>query len=370
MTRIRFADRPIRIAGIQMISWIQPAKLAKWVFGCLISLALMTATEANAQQFELSDSAGRRVGVAELSRSGLSVQQAAGNQIRYQRAFDYDSSDGQFIGFFHRSTARALRFPMTGRGRLFLADLNQPVPRFRGTGRYVRPLVGPPDPWIIHPHGGPWPTTPWVYGYDLAPHLDPSIIGYHHAEPLRRSYLVESQTVSNPPLPPVEVQLFNDGPRDIQVQVNDLIDPGKRQTMRIQPQTAATVKLQRDSGGQEIRRYKVYLGYGEWTTRETTYPVLSPTRYEIVVHEWNMQSIAIDRTGKSPNQIEDVQYQGRGVGRFVLPPGDQLQSGVIGVFSAAQRQGNQGTVAPILPQERSSSGPLSPLERALLETQR
>ncbi|MDG2220011.1 MAG: hypothetical protein P8L85_01435 [Rubripirellula sp.] len=370
MIRIRFKDAPIRISWDQRIARDHRMKMMRSMFMCSIGLLLMTAQAAHAQQFELSDSTGRRVGVAELSRSGLSVQQAAGNQIRYRRAIDYDSSDGQFIGFFHRRTARALRFPMTGRGRLFLADLNQPVPRFLGTGRFVRPLVGPPDPWIIHPHAGPWPTTPLVYGYDLAPHLDPSIIGFQRAEPLRRSYLVESQTVANPPLPPVEVQLFNDGARDIQVQVNDLIEPGKRQAMRIQPQTAVIVKLQRDPGGQEIKRYKVYLGYGEWTTRETTYPVPSPTRYEIVVHEWTMQSIAIDRTGKSPNKIEDVQYQGRGIGRFLLPPGDQLQAGVIGVYSAAQRQGNQGTVAPILPQERSSAGQLSPLERVLLETQR
>ena len=364
MTLIRFVDMLIRFAKDR---W---ACVTRCMLACLIGFLLMTGKAANAQQFELLDSAGRRVGIADLSRSGLSVRQSPSSQIRYRRAIDYDSSDGQFIGFFHRSTARALRFPATGRGRLFLADLNQSLPSFRGTGRFIRPLVGPPDPWIIHPHGGPWPTTPWVYGYELAPHLDPSISGYGRREPLRKSYLLESQTVSNPPLPAVDVQLLNDGPRDIQVQVNDLIEPGKRQAMRIQPQTAATVQLQRDPGGQQIKRYKVYLGYGEWTTRETTYPVPSPTRYEIVVHEWTLQSIAIDRTGKSPNQIEDIQYQGRGIGRFLLPPGDQLQAGVIGVYSAAQRQGNQGTVAPILPQERSSAEQLSPLERALRESQR
>ncbi len=335
-----------------------------------LAVSLMMAGTAEGQQFELLDTYGTRVGMVDLTRSGLSVRQSVGNPMSYQRAIDYDSADGQFIGFFHRGTARALRFPVTGNGRLFLADLNHSFPSFRGTGRYVRAIVGPPHPWIIHPYGGPWPMTPWVYGYDLAPYLDPSLSGYYGRYPLQRSYLVGSQTVPDPPLPAVDVQLFNDGPRDVQVQVNDLIEPGNRRTMRIPPRTATTVTLQRDAGGQQINRYHVYAGYGEWITRESAVSIPAPIRYEIVVHEWAMQSIAIDRTGKSPNPIEDIQYQGRGLGRFLLPPGDQLRAGTIPVCETAKRQGNQGTVSPILPSENPGSEQLSPLERALQEVQK
>ncbi|MGI9470308.1 MAG: hypothetical protein ACR2NZ_02170, partial [Rubripirellula sp.] len=96
------------------------------------------------------------------------------------------------------------------------------------------------------------------------------------------------------------------------------------------------------------------------------------TRYEIVVHEWAMQSVAIDRTGKSPNVIEDINFQGRGIGRFLLPAGPALQSGVIGVYSAAASQGNAGTVQPIVPTEdlpvRGNNA--RRLEDAVLEAQR
>ena len=320
------------------------------------------------QDFQLLDDAGGDVGVLALTRDGLSVRQATGKLIRYQRAIDFDSFDGRFIGFRHRPTARVLRFPVSGRGRLYLANLRHPVPRFLGSGRFVRPIVGPPHAWIVHPFNGPWPMTPWVYGYDLAPILDPSIVGFCRRAPLRTTFLLDSQTIANDPLPPVDVQLFNDGSRDVQVQLNDLANPSAQQTMRISPGTASTVRLQRDAGGTQINRYQVYAGFGEWITRETTFVIPSPIRYELVVHEWSMQSIAIDRTGKSPQMIEDVQYQGRGLGRFLLPPGDQLQAGTIRVVRTAKQQQNQGSVAPLLPSEPTRQ--LSPLERALQEANR
>ncbi|MEM8665917.1 MAG: hypothetical protein AAGG48_00270 [Planctomycetota bacterium] len=336
---------------------------------CLFVL-FMGGRPTHAQEFELLNASSGRIGVVELSGDGLFVQQSVSSSIRYKRAVAYDSLDGRLIGFFHRPTARALRFPVTGRGRLFLADLNHPRPRFRATARLVRPIIGPPHALIVNPYGGIWPMTPWIYGYDLAPVIDPFFVGRFQRFPVSRTYLVDSQTIVGDTLPPVEVKLFNDGPREVQVQVNDLLEPGKRRSVRIKPQSTVAVTLERDPGGLQVRRYQVDTGFGNWITREASYPIPSPIRYEMVVHEWAMQSIAIDRTGKSPNPIEDVQYQGRGLGRFLLPPGDELQAGKISVVETARRQGNQGTVAPILPTERSTSQDLSPLERALRDVPR
>lgn len=200
--------------------------------------------------------------------------------------------------------------------------------------------------------------------------IDPSIGGFYQNHVFRRSFVVDTQTIASAPLPPVEVKLFNDGSRDVQVQINDLLDPGNRQSMRIAPQTAATVALQRDPGATRVHRYQVIDGFGNWATRETSFAIPSPIRYELVVHEWTMQSIAIDRTGKSPQKIEDIQFQGRGLGRFLLPPGDQLRAGTIPVVQTAKRQGNPGAVSPLLPQEASPSQQLSPLERALRDLQK
>lgn len=83
-----------------------------------------------------------------------------------------------------------------------------------------------------------------------------------------------------------------------------------------------------------------------------------------------MQSVAIDRTGKSPSVIEDINMQGRGIGRFVLPAGSHLQSGTIDVYQMAEAVGNPGAVAPLVPDERfPGSQNATPLERAILDAQ-
>ncbi len=104
-------------------------------------------------------------------------------------------------------------------------------------------------------------------------------------------------------------------------------------------------------------------------TENIVRPIAPQARYEVVVHEWAMQSIAIDRTGKSPKAIEDINFQGRGLGRFLLPPGDSLQSPRIDVYRTAVQSGLAGTVAPIVPSDESDQGSDSPLQRALLEAQ-
>jgi hypothetical protein len=171
-------------------------------------------------------------------------------------------------------------------------------------------------------------------------------------------------------MPPASVTLYNDGPRELQVGVVDLLDPSATQSARIVPGAGVEFTLVRDAGSKRIANYRVLSPTGEYLTKEVVTEVPPPDRYEVVVHEWQVQSVAIDRTGKSPNRIEDINFQGHGIGRFRLPPGPQLQSGSINVYSAARSQGNQGTIAPILPTEKRAEDVPSPLERAILEAQR
>lgn len=80
---------------------------------------------------------------------------------------------------------------------------------------------------------------------------------------------------------------------------------------------------------------------------------------------------SIDLTGKSPNPIEDINFQGRGIGRFPLPAGDELVGGTIDVYRAALAAENPGAVAPLTPAEQGqTSDKPSILERAVLEAQR
>ncbi len=70
--------------------------------------------------------------------------------------------------------------------------------------------------------------------------------------------------------------------------------------------------------------------------------------YDISIYEIFLQSIAIDRTGTSPNPIEDVNYQPRSIGIFQVPPGAQLpQNARIDVMQTAQQSRNPGGVRPL-----------------------
>jgi len=130
------------------------------------------------------------------------------------------------------------------------------------------------------------------------------------------------------------------------------------------------VTLPRDAGGIVNETYQSIGPYDDVVQRSVTRNLPIDVRYEVVVHQWQMQSIAIDRTGKSPSPIEDVQYQGKGVGRFTLPAGPQLTEGQIDVYRNASSAGNQGWVAPIQPSTQDDGPSSDSLRRAIEELQR
>jgi hypothetical protein len=328
---------------------------------CLTAL-LAGSASVSADQFDLVEASGIASGRIEVERGRLVVYQASGQRTYFSRQPRYDSAGGEYVGYFSDQWNRVLRFPRSGSGYLQTADLDDFSPRFRNTQFAVRQRVTTVGPAIT--------TGPSIVrGYRGDPyHGDPYRGGYLPALP--QSVLIDSQTIPNPPLPPARVVLYNDGPRELQVGVFDLQSKSGIRSTRIAPAAGVEFDLERDAGAKRVAHYRVISPTGDFFTKEIVTEVPAADRYEVVVHEWAVQSVAIDRTGKSPNLIEDINFQGRGIGRFRLPPGPQLRSGSINIYAAAKNQGNEGTIAPIFPSQERSGETTSPLERAILESQR
>ena len=344
---------------------------------CLIGTM---ASLASAQQFEIVDPVGQVTAVAEISRNRLVVIDGNGERSDYIREARYDSTDGQLAGFFNVVANRVLRFPKSGVGSLYSADLNEAVPQFRQTIRTIRPRrsvasnlpASPPDYGFASPGWG-------VPGYIAPGYIVPGYAnGYYSPLAPRiarsQSVLIDTEVVSNEPLPPVTVNLANSGSRDLQVELVGLTQSISNQKFRLAPGESRPVTLQRDAGGQRIDYFRVISPTGETFTKQIATPIPATPLYEVVVHEWAMQSIAIDRTGKSPNAIEDISFQGKGIGRFPLPAGSNLTSTTIDVKRVAQAARNPGAVAPLVPSNSTNDRPSDePLDRALrdiLEQQR
>ena len=333
-----------------------------------IGLTSTVFAQAAALRYELVEPTGRVTATAESMRGRLVVYESSQQRIYFSRESRYDSSDGRMVGYLHEESGQVLRIPRSGTGSMEMANLNDPTPRFAKTRRSIRP-AGPVAPTTIpnHYRGDSYPLNPYEidgryasgYRSDFLPRRRP------------QSVLLDSQSVPNEPLPPATLQLTNSGPRELRVSVVDLENPQGTRQLRLAPRQITKIKVKRDAGSNLVQNYRTYTPYGEAITREIVNPIPPKILYEIVVHEWAMQSIAIDRTGKSPSVIEDVNFQGRGLGRFPLPPGKQLQSGQFDVYSVAKDSGNAGTVSPIVPQRSDTNrGNASALERAIIDAQR
>ena len=354
--------------------------------GLLIGVLIPESTHAQ-QIFDLVEPTGEVTATAEIQGGQMLVRSRTGQQASFSRDPSLDSLGGEFAGYYSAKMHRALRFPRAGVGMMQTAALGDPQPRFMNTRRSVRLRRGQIlSPWtfgppvffsgqlfpVIHPFGqrplNHWQhLSPWQW-YGLP--VDPYLLGYSGWWPMPQSILVDAVVVPDPPLPPARIKLVNDGRREIQVELRDLQAPTQSRQMRLQTGASTDVELVRDVGGRRVERFRVMNPFGYSAIREFVTEYEPAVRYEIVVHEWAMQSVAIDRTGKSPQVIEDVNFQGRGIGRFFLPPGPALQSGVIGVHGAAARQRNSGTVPPLVPEEDLPRRGGRALEDAVLEAQR
>ncbi|GAA5509290.1 hypothetical protein Rcae01_04789 [Novipirellula caenicola] len=314
------------------------------------------------QTFEVIQPSGARSTVISLEGDAMVIRDATAGRLVYFRDPRFDSLDGQYAGYFHPELNRVLRFPRSGRGDMWMADLDDLSPHYQVMTGILRPTAAnaPPPPQLNHgffpggfgpiPSFAPAPFAPvapvWGPGFAV-PIGPPAISVLPPIRPRPQSVLIDSQVVAGPPLPPVTVGLRNGSPSDLVVTIVNLKDDAKTEQIKIPSGEVVNRQFSRAAAGERIDTYRVITEFGDVVTRQNSLPLPPEVLYEIVVHQWQVQSIAIDRTGKSPNVIEDIHYQGKGLGRFPLPAGSELQSGVIDVYRAAINQGNPGTVAPI-----------------------
>lgn len=151
--------------------------------------------------------------------------------------------------------------------------------------------------------------------------------------------------VANPPLEPAEVKLQNTHRTALLLLIGDSKPTEPVKFLRIEPGAVETVLLRRESGSTLTEAFETLLPDGTWELQEFVTPIPAAGFFDVSVYEQHLQSIAIDRTGKSPNPIEDVNYAAKSIGWFSLPVGDGLQAQpVIDVYRTARDAGNPGAV--------------------------
>ncbi len=232
-----------------------------------------------------------------------------------------------------------------------LADVDAQPPGYYAPGIYgaypYGGIGGGLGPAYQSYYGGPQfggiPAAPLIY----PPYPIPAIPAYGYVAP--RSVLISTQVVAAPALPPARLVLIHRRNETLRVEIYDRQKKQSIFRQNIPAGGTVEVSLPRDAGGYVNETYRTVGPYGEPIQKNVTRLLPQDVRYDVTVHQWQIQSIAIDRTGKSPSPIEDVQFQGRRLGRFSLPPGDKLTDGQVDVYRSAASAGNSGLVEPIQP---------------------
>jgi hypothetical protein len=188
-------------------------------------------------------------------------------------------------------------------------------------------------------------------------------------------YRVSSdQIVPNQPLPPVSLRVANTHTDTLLVLLADRRNPSQPRKLRIPAGGSETVTLERDAGATVIQTVEIMDAFGNWNRDQYQIPVPPAVLYDMSVYEEFLQSIAIDRTGKSPSAIEDVNYQPRSIGFFLLPAGAALEDrSVIDAYRAADDSKNPGACRKLSPRDFPSSSsqvaPRDPLKDLLQQLQ-
>ncbi len=228
-------------------------------------------------------------------------------------------------------------------------------------GQFILESVGQPGMCLSHVVGQP----------QLQPiHFGPGQLWIPVTAPLAPNYepfwrTVQQEIIANPPLPPAQLTLTHSHRHAVFVLLADQRQPGKVQQIRIEPNQTATVTLERDAGATLVESYEVRSASGLWDRQQITTTIPPQALYDISVYEEFLQSIAIDRTGKSPNMIEDVNYMPKSVGWFAVPAGAQLpQASTMDVLAQAKSANNPGAVRP-MDKSQFEKPKADPLEKIL-----
>lgn len=184
-------------------------------------------------------------------------------------------------------------------------------------------------------------------------------------EPFWRT--VSQEVHANAPLRPAQLELVNSNRTALIALLADQRQAGKTQQIRIEPGQSATMTLERDAGATILETYEIRSPGGVWDRQQFTTAVPPRVIYDLSIYEEFLQSIAIDRTGKSPNPIEDVNYMPKSVGWFQIPPGAALpQTSSMDAMAQARAANNPGAVRRLDPKQFEFK-PTSPTEAILDE---
>ena len=184
-------------------------------------------------------------------------------------------------------------------------------------------------------------------------------------EPFWRT--VSQEVHANSPLPPAQLGLVNTHRTALIALLADQRQAGQVQQLRIEPGQTASVTLDRDAGATIVETYEIRSPSGVWDRQQFTTAVPPRVIYDLSIYEEFLQSIAIDRTGKSPNPIEDVNYMPKSVGWVQIPPGAALpQSSSMDAMAQARAANNPGAVRRLDPKQFEFK-PASPTEAILDE---
>ncbi len=184
------------------------------------------------------------------------------------------------------------------------------------------------------------PTQLWV------PLIPPSL---PVLQPLYRT--VSHDIRANAPLPAAQLELFNSHRNALIVLLGDNRAGAAVQQIRIEPNSAQVVVLERDAGSTIMETVEIRSALGGWDRQQFVTAVPPSTFYDLSVYEEHLQSIAIDRTGKSPQPIEDINLVPKSVGWIALPPSALPERSRLDVYSRAQSSHNPGAVRRLDPQQ-------------------
>ncbi len=185
---------------------------------------------------------------------------------------------------------------------------------------------------------------------------------------------VQQRVIANPPLRPVSARILNSHSDTLLVLIADRRHPQSIQKLRIPARGSELVQLERDPGGSIVETVETMDAFGNWNQRQFNTPIPPTVLYDVSVYEEFLQSIAIDRTGTSPNPIEDINYQPRSIGFFLVPPGDELpEVAVVDAYRIAEDSQNPGAVRRLSPRDlpKANSAPAAdPLKDLLNKFQK